>query len=515
MHSIRIDGEAAAAQDVDRLDDIASLLSAVDDQVGVKHLWQEGRLLDGVTTIASLCPSVSALERAFRRDSRFVLAPAPWNSKYSVVTMAQQQQQQQQQPQPQQQRGRKPSVVNEGQSASVAAVYEVQLATYLRTWRSATVGSMGIAHPPPLDLGMTCSQFVRSRVELGVFRSKSYQPTGRREGVPQVVISLGVPSVAHARPKGPNGSTSNAQKLCSRPAPVGNVVHIAALQNAVHDTHTPLTPGNSGRLPRSISDLGLPDSLDDDDGISIIVGNAFGTPAALKGMRRGGDAGNAHVAVAAMQDDAGDRTETATTAAPASSRTSTSQSRKTCRYGSSCFNFPSCPFKHPEGMLAVETGASRERRSPGRTSSHRQQGGSGAPLLVVYNSASPKTPRRAIGDSKEATIIRSARRSSTSVAADDDPVMASPPYRLPAPSTPPGSAPPMPATEHDLWSSTAPQQTPTRAAPRRYAPPLHSKDEQDAALPRPVSLPTSRGPRSPLIPPWDCEGRSRVAPLLQ
>lgn len=427
----------------EKLDAVAALLAAVGSYVGVKHLFDEGRLLGCGTPVRSLFASLEVLGAALVVDSRFVLRPAPWNPNFRVVELA-----------------HKLPASNRvhGQPADpvLEKLYERHLTAYLRRFRSATVGSLGLAHPPPTGLHTTCADFVQARVDSGVFRSDLFT-VSRRGATQQVVISL-----SHAAPH--KAAQPTAAKHDDAGAPGSASPGFAAMRLAEADEAQPLTPVGSG-MRRQRSDLDrLPITLDDDDDgfgdALIVVGDFRGTPAALKAAQQQQRAGAGSGGGAAAGEQS----------APAGGERRSS-SKPVCRYGLHCRNFPACAFEHPAGMVAVTQDTARAGRHPaaaprgqsGRTP-HRGRTPRGAPpLLVVYNSSSPyRTPEKKKGG-------EAPRRESPGVG------------RSPQGGTA-GSAP---AAEQQA-GAVAPR-SPWRPARRKYAPPLH---QAPGSLPMPVPLPS-------------------------
>jgi hypothetical protein len=418
-------GQCVEAPQREQLDAVVALLAVVGSYVGVKHLYDEGRLLDAASTpVRTLFPSLEVFGAALVVDTRFVLRPAPWNPSFRVVELKD--------------KGDLPSRSLKTDPV-LEAHYERQLLHFLHKYRSATVGSLGLAHPPPAELHTTCSAFVQARVDSGVFAVTRFTHS-RRGATPQEVISLGRKAAqAVAKPDDPaaRGSTS---PVAAAQSPGLAAMRREELAESSHAAQ-PLTPLGSG-MRRQRSDLDrLPVTLDDDDdgfGDALIdVGHFIGTPAALKAQQQQQQqrAGSSGGALAGEPSTGSGAERRGASSMPA------------CRYGSVCRNFPACPFQHPVDMQAVvpqdrarPRGGGQPSRTPRRVQPPR------SPLLVVYSSTSPyRTPEK-----KGRDAARSSR------GAGESPVAA-----MHSPQA--GSVP--------AASPVAQQQAKPRA-PRKYAPPL-------------------------------------------
>ena len=421
-------GQWVEATQSEQLDAVVALLAAVGSYVGVKHLYDEGHLLDAASTpVRTLFPSLEVFGAALVADTRFVLRPAPWNPSFRVVELMH--------------KGALPSRTRVQADPVLEQQYERHLAAYLRKFRSATVGSLGLAHPPPAELHTTCAAFVQARVDAGVFAVTRFTHS-RRGASPQEVVSLShaAPRKAAqpgAKPENPpaRGSTSPSAALLSP-----GLAAMRRMEAEESDAAQPLTPLGSG-MRRQRSDLDrLPITLDDDDdgfGDALIdVGHFIGTPAALKAQQQQQRAGSGG-------------------AVPGEPSTGTGAERRgsskpVCRYGAVCRNFPACPFQHPADMQAVVP-HNRARPAPRGGQSGRTPRGAQpprSPLLVVYNSTSPyRTPEKKGGD---------ATRSSRGAGESPGAVGQSPKADSGPAASEPGA-----------------QQGGVRRAPRKYAPPLH------------------------------------------
>ena len=420
-------GQWAEATQNDKLDAVAALLTAVGSYVGVKHLYDEGRLLGCGTPVRSLFSSLEVFGAALVVDSRFVQRPAPWNPNFRVVELA-----------------NTGPVSGSRVQADTAAEqqYELVLREYLKQFRSATVGSLGLAHPPPAELRTTCAAFVQARVDAGVFAVTRFTHS-RRGASPQDVIRL-----SHAAPRKAAQAGAKPEDVAARGSTSPSALQspgLAAMRRMEAEecgAAQPLTPLGSG-MRRQRSDLDrLPITLDDDDdgfGDALIdVGHFIGTPAALKAQQQQQRAGSGGAVPG--EPSAGTGVE----------RRGVS-SKPVCRYGAVCRNFPACPFQHPADMQAVVP-QDRARPAPrgvqsGRTPRRAQPPRS--PLLVVYNSTSPyRTPEKKGGE-----VACSSRGAGES----------------------PGAVVQSPKADNGTAASEpgAQQQGGVRRAPRKYAPPLH------------------------------------------